>query len=87
MPKLEGVIEGIKSTLAKSGNPKKNRLPITPEILNSLWLQWQTAGSSQDHVMLSAAATLCFFGFRHSEEIMVPMDAAFDPSSLSLLRT
>lgn len=80
MPKLEGVIKGIKSTQAKSGTPKKNRLPITPAILNSIRLQWQGEGPSQDQVMLWAAATLCFFGFLRSGEITVPSDAAFDPS-------
>ena len=61
MPKLEGVIKGIKSTQAKAGTPKTTRLPITSAILNSIRLQWQREGPSQDQGMLWAAATLCFF--------------------------
>lgn len=61
MPKLEGVIRGIKVTQARAGSPKKNRLPITPSILSSIRLQWEKLGSSQDHTMLWAAVTLLFW--------------------------
>ena len=78
MPKLEGVIKGIKGTQARSGSSRKKRLPITPSILNSMRLQWEKQGLSQDHVMLWAAVTLSFF---RSGEVTVPSDSAFDPSA------
>ena len=83
MPKLEGVIKGIKATQARSGSPKKKRLPITPSILNSMRLQWEKQGPSQDHIMLWAAVTytLSFFGFLRSGEVTVPSDSAFNPSA------
>ena len=77
MPKLEGVIKGIKGTQARSGSSKKKRLPITPSILNSM-RQWE---KQEDHVMLWAAVTLSFFGFFRSGEVTVPSDSAFDPSA------
>ena len=81
MPKLEGVIKGIKGTQARSGSSEKKRLPITPSIRNSTRLQRENQGSSQDHVMLWAAVTLSFFGFFQSGEVTVPSDSAFDPSA------
>ncbi len=81
MPKLEGVIKGIRSTQAKSDTPKKNRLPITPAILHRIRTQWEVQGSTRDHVMLWAAATLDFFDFLRAGEITVPSDSAFDPKS------
>ena len=57
MPKLEGVIKGIKVTQARSKPPKKNRLPITPQILHSIRLQWEKQRPNHDHNMFWAAVT------------------------------
>ena len=42
---------------------------------------WEAHGLSQDHVMLWAAVTLCFFGFLRSGEVTVLSDSAFDPAT------
>ena len=36
---------------------------------------------TQDHVMLWAAVTLCFFGFLRSGEVTVPSDSSCDPAT------
>ena len=81
MPKLEGVVRGIKSTQARAQSSKCTRLPITPHIIRSIGVVWEAQGLSHDHVMLWAAVTLCFFGFLRSGEVTVPSDAAFDPAT------
>ncbi len=81
MPKLEGVIKGIKTTRARTMTTSRTRLPITPPILRSLGAVWEAQGLSHDTIMLWAAVTLCFFGFMRSGELTVPSDQAFDPST------
>ena len=63
IPKLEWVIKGIKSTQARAQSSKHTRHPITPHIVKAMGAVWEAQGPSQDHVMLWAAVTLCFFGF------------------------
>ena len=72
MPKLEGVIKGIKSTQARAQSSKHTRLPITPHIIKAMGAVWEAQGPSQDHVMLWAAVTLCFFGFLRSHSHLIP---------------
>ncbi len=79
MPKLEGVLKGIKSVQARAQQKQRTRLPITPAILLRICSSWeQQTGPKDDHLMLWAAATLCFFGFMRSGEITVPSDGSFD---------
>ena len=79
MPKLEGVMKGIKSGQAKTKQNQRTRLPITPKILLQMCNSWeQQVNSNRDNTMLWAAATLCFFGFLRSGEATVPSDGAFD---------
>ena len=81
MPNLEGVLKGIKAMQARAHSSARTRLPITPPIIRRIGEVWETQGPSQDHVMLWAAVTLCFFGFLRSGEVTVPSDAAFDPTA------
>ena len=81
MPKLEGVVKGIKVTQARVTPNMHKRLPITPDILLKVCQAWESEGPSHDQVMLWAATTLFFFGFMRSGEITVPADNAFDPGT------
>ena len=82
MPKLEGVIRGIKSQQALSRDPSaRNRLPITPDLLLKLKDYFQQRSANPDSFMLWAAISTCFFGFMRSGEITVPSESAFDPAS------
>ena len=81
MPKLEGVLRGIKATQARTPTSTHTRLPITPPIIKRVGEVWEALGPSQDHIMLWAAVTLAFFGFLRSGEVTVPSDSAFDPAA------
>ena len=80
MPKLEGVMKGIKATQARSNTTSPKRLPITTDILGQIYSIWEAEGPLQDHKMLWAAVTLSFFGFLRSGEVTVPSDTGFDAS-------
>ena len=80
MPKLDGVI-GIKSLQARSQPRKHIRLRITPHIIRAMGEVWEGNGATQDHIMLWATVTLCFFGFLRSGEVILPFDSSFDPAT------
>ena len=79
MPKLEGVIKGIKSHQAKKQPVVRPRLPITPVIMQKMRAVWEKDSRNQDNIMLWAAVCACFFGFMRSGEITVPSESAYDP--------
>ena len=81
MPKLEGVLRGIKATQARTPTSTHTRLPIMPPIIKRVGEVWEALGPSQDHIMLWGAVTLAFFGFLRSGELTVPSDSAFDPAA------
>ena len=78
MPHLEYAIKGFKRSAAI--DPRGHRLPITPRIYRQLKQVWQDYPNRRDAAMLWAVATMCFFGFLRSGEVVVPSDRAFDPA-------
>lgn len=75
MAQLEYVVKGMKR-LSPSQSQRK-RLPITPPVLGRMKQAWASLPDQRDTAMLWAAATLCFFGFLRSGEIVVPSDSSF----------
>ena len=81
MPKLEGVIRGIKSHQALKGGSSKKRLPITPDILWKLKKYFEQRSADPNSFMLWAAISTCFFGFMRAGEMTIPLESSFDPTS------
>ncbi len=79
MAYLHQVLRGIRSEHAKRRPGNRKRLPITPELLLKLRQVWERQACNIDHIMLWAAATLCFFGFLRAGEITVPSEKDYDP--------
>ena len=78
MPRLEYMVKGFKRSAAIG--PREHRLTITPRILRQLKQVWQDYPNRRDAAMLWTAATMCFFGFLRSGEVVVPSDRAFNPA-------
>ncbi len=77
MAKLELVTKGVKRVQAENLQPRSRR-PITIDLRRMLHSSWSSPPRTRDKVMMWAAASLCFFGFLRSGEIIVPSEAAFD---------
>ncbi len=69
MPQLEYVLKGMKR---KTPSTPRTQLPITPGILRQLKQVWQQGPETREAAMLWAAATMCFFGFLRSGEVVSP---------------
>ena len=81
MPRLEQVIKGAKREYAKKNPDKRERLPITPELMMQMKLVWSRGDPKNfDNTMLWAACCTCYFGFLRSGEVTVPSEAAYDSS-------
>ena len=78
MPKLEQVLRGIKRQNAAAGI-KRERLPITPDILIQMRAVWERDSTKQDNIMLWAVSSLCFFGFFRAGELTLPSEDSYDP--------
>ena len=78
MPKLEGVVRGIKTHQARKNASGPKRLPITSTILQQIHDYLQPHFHEMDTVMIWAAASTCFFGFLRAGELTVPSEVAFD---------
>ena len=81
MPKLQGVVRGIKSQQARTKNFSPKRLPITTSVLRRLRAHLGSRFSDPDMLMIWAASSVCFFGFLRAGELTVPSDKEFDPAS------
>ena len=80
MARLEQVVKGVKREYAKKNLDKRERLPITPELLMQMKQVWSREPKKFDNIMLWAACCVCYFGFLRSGEVTVPSEAAYDSS-------
>ena len=77
LPILKRVQAGIQRVQAqKTSKETRVRLPITPHILDRLRQHWD-ATDNPHRVLLWAAASMCFFGFFRSGEILIPAGSSY----------
>ena len=76
MSKLRQVQHGIKLIDTQSVRQRRDRLPITPEILSRMKKCWPM--TSVNETMVWAVCLVAFFGFFRAGELTVPAECALD---------
>ena len=78
-PRLEQILQGIKREQA-STRPVRIRLPVTVDIMHSIYSVLSKTPNQYQEIMLWAACCTAFFGFLRVGEMTVPTKTAFNDS-------